>query len=418
MKSWSTFFSRRIDVVTLLLVTCPSLPIFVAALSHQKHRAVDDLGQLVLVTNENWGVSNTLKIVLCLICIILIFKRMSSLVLRLPIVLIQFAILLVLVNDVLGPRHVVTIDVLAMSIVVSYFGLPIEPKKIATTVAVFGLAVSVLSALVAAVNPQIATLPCAYKCGPLGNLYVGLYDNENQFAIALLLTLPFVVYAWRGWGMILGVGVILGSIWVSGSRSSLYAGLAYCAAASGFYLIRRVRTSGLAARVVILALAVVGVAVPYLSSSPNAFTGRGVLWGIARNQIEKSPWLGGGSLEWPSLVSVGVVSQNAGYSPHNVWLDSIIAAGAIGTVAVVVSIVVALARARASQELWALCALVPLLVLGITERSATYYDLASTTAYFIPVLLGILLSSRRSLVAHERVLAGGLGERPKLISET
>jgi O-antigen ligase len=173
-----------------------------------------------------------------------------------------------------------------------------------------------------------ASVPCVVKCGPLGVLYTGTAIYGNGFGLILVLGLPFVLLAFSGrlrTITVIGMGV---SLLVTGSRTSI----AVAAAVLALFLIviwfRRSDPKGGRALIppAVLGAALTSLAAPIALGelySPR-FTGRAHLWGKAIDHWELARWFGHGQRGWAEV--------DATYSPHNQWMEALVAAGLIGVV--------------------------------------------------------------------------------------
>lgn len=261
--------------------------------------------------------------------------------------------------------------------------------------AVYGVTLGVVSGLVAVFNPDSAFQGCrADKCGPMGLLFLGALGNENALGLALALSLPFVLLAFRG-----SIRWWLGSymfimVYLTGSRSALIA----AGVALGVALLcnPRITDKGAHGRFGFVAAATAAVAVgvglilPFVTSDPTAFSLRGIAWQTARRYISESPIFGSGADAWQALANNGEVSAVSAYSAHNMWLDLLFTTGIVG---LILGIVLVLALVRTSPPWLLALPLITVFAAGIIERPWTL-TVTNWLVWVLPALL--LLRSDRT----------------------
>lgn len=243
-------------------------------------------------------------------------------------------------------------------------------------IALTGIIEAVSSGFAMWLHPDIAVEECqaGYKCGLLGFNLPGVLDNENALAISLVMTLPFVYMAFRGWqGTVLTL-YVAGIVVLTGSRSGSIAAVITLAA---LLIIRpdarnptRAPGRSLLLAVGLLPVLAVSVVLPFVTRDPLAFTGRGALWNLARDELSGiGPLLyGNGVFGWDSLRDIGKIDASEVYSAHNQWLGVAFSTGLIGLAFFAAAIFVLLWQARNSYLTVVCCVLVPVAVLSITER--------------------------------------------------
>jgi O-antigen ligase len=100
--------------------------------------------------------------------------------------------------------------------------------------------------------------------------------------------------------------------------------------------------------------------------SPTALTGRPALWHIASDYIHRSPWFGYGPTRWATLYDSSEIPQAAQRSTHNLWLDVLFVAGAIGVVLLVIAIIAMLVSAGHART-GVVLSLATIVMVGSTE---------------------------------------------------
>lgn len=243
-------------------------------------------------------------------------------------------------------------------------------------IGVAGLLLAAASCFAMWLHPDIAVDECqaGYKCGILGFNLPGVMDNENALAISLVMAMPFVYMAFHGsYGTILTL-YVAGVVVLTGSRTGSLAAVITLAA---LLIIRpdvrnpsRAPGRSLLLAIGLLPVLAVSVILPFVVRDPLAFTGRGGLWTLAREELSSiGPLLHGhGVFGWDSLRDVGRIDASEVYSAHNQWLSVAFSTGLIGLVCFSAAIFALLWQARNSYLPVVCCVLVPVAVLSITER--------------------------------------------------
>ena len=404
----STFF--------LVVFLAPLTAIILAAVTHAKLQSHDAAGTPVLISIESHAVSDAaslIAIALALVIFLGAVLRGRSLALAAPALCLG-ATLLTYFSNLLQFSDVIARPLLGMLAVYLACCVGSRPQVIGQGLTAGAWLLVVVSCVVGLVFPDVAALPCNLgKCGLTGELFVGALDDENQLAITLSMVLPFVFLTVRGPARIALVGAVTALVALSGSRSSLIAIVAVVA------VMIVVHTAGSrAVRLLAPAVAVGALAVllfPLPVHDDRAFTGRGGLWRLALSMVESSPFIGLGQDAWGAQAAVRNVGANAGYSPHNLWLDALVAGGWVSALLVVTAVLVQVHRSG-DQRLWVLLPLAMAIMEGFTERSFAYYDLTSTTAFFLPALVTIVRRrpraiGERDLRAAFPVRVGAVGAR-------
>jgi hypothetical protein len=254
---------------------------------------------------------------------------------------------------------------------------------------------AIASGFAIAVHKDFSVLPCiADKCGILGFNFRGIFDYGNGLAMFLALAMPFVYIGFASWeGPVLSA-YLLGLLLLTGSRSASAAGIVTFIV---LILLRpNVRRPAWApARTALLYLAlaaafVVGLAVPFYTTDPTAYSGRGHLWMIARDALSDATTLllGTGMRGWDNVRETGLIDFTSTYSVHNQWLHILFSTGLIGFLLFVAALAQLIRQAGRTYSLVVGCVLLPVFILSLTERPWPI-DTADWLVWAVP---GALLS--------------------------
>jgi O-antigen ligase len=311
----------------------------------------------------------------------------------------------VLRNTVFNPAAVL---LLAMAVVSSVSAVlhgdnPILPYSVvfltflaACTVAPRGLGIhvgigtccviaAIASGFAIVVHKDFSVLPCTPdKCGILGFNFRGAFSYENSLAMFLVLAMPFVYIGFASWeGPVLSA-YLLGLALLTGSRSGSIAGVVTFVV---LILVRpNIRRPAWAPRrttLVYLVLAVafvVGLAVPFYTNDPTAYSGRGYIWMLGRDALSDPATLlhGSGMLGWEHVREAGLINftalSNAAasaaptHSLHNQWLHVLYSTGLIGLLLFVAALALLIRQAGRTYSLVVGCVLLPVFIFSVTER--------------------------------------------------
>jgi hypothetical protein len=212
------------------------------------------------------------------------------------------------------------------------------------------------------------------KCGLLNFDFRGILENENALAMFLALSMPFVWIAFGNWeGKVLAAYLLCLTL-MTGSRSGMSAAavtfLALVVLRPNYREAAAARVRSILLYLGLAGLALIGFLLPFVTSDPTAFHGRAGLWLMVRNSLADPETLlyGTGMLGWQKVRDSGLIDQNASYSVHNEWLQVLYTTGIIGLVLTIAALGVLIWQARAKYTLVAGCVLIPVFVLGVTER--------------------------------------------------
>lgn len=126
--------------------------------------------------------------------------------------------------------------------------------------------------------------------------------------------------------------------------------------------------------------------VPLLTKDPTSFTGRGGLWHVALEQWSRSPIFGAGSTAWLEQYERGHFDGPGSYSPHNAWVDALLASGLVGCLLLGASVLLSAREAVRGSGAILACLLTPVMIVGITEQPVSFYGLAGG-AFLLPAIL-------------------------------
>jgi len=234
---------------------------------------------------------------------------------------------------------------------------------------------AVASGIAIVVHKDFSVMPCPRdKCGILGFQFRGIFHHENAFAMFLTLAMPFVYIGFASWEGPALATYLLGMVLLSGSRSGM------AAAALTFVVLLLVRPNirrptwapkqTISLYLVLAVSFVGGLALPFVNQDPGFLTDRGHIWILARDQLAHPATLlhGTGMLGWQHVVNAGLVHISMGYSTHNQWLDVLYTTGVIGLVLFVGVLALLIWQAGRTYSLVVGCVLLPVFLLGVTER--------------------------------------------------
>jgi len=236
-------------------------------------------------------------------------------------------------QQLLVPRQVVLLAVLLAATVAR----PGRSALVggAATVMLF----TVLGGIEALIEPTSVLRECRpdNPCGPVGVLYTGVFTNENIFSLLLIVGMPFVWLGLRG-----PVRAVLTCYvaFVAVATGSRLAGATAVLIVAWLTLVRprladepgvRVSPGRILLGVPALsAVAVVGLALPFLRPSADRLGDRATIWEMAVQDLRESPFLGFGAKAWSAKYQAGEIPVALSPSPHNQWMDVMYAGGLIG----------------------------------------------------------------------------------------
>jgi len=139
----------------------------------------------------------------------------------------------------------------------------------------------------------------------------------------------------------------------------------------------------------VLAIFMTSLLIPLLTSTSDAFTGRGRLWVTARDYWVGHPWFGGGFDAWSRTTHNTSLGYVGDYSPHSLWLDLGVATGVAGLLLFCL-MVFFLWRRRATGGEYVLGVVVAtILAVGTLEQPLTVKGIGTFTF----ALFGLLLTT-------------------------
>jgi O-Antigen ligase len=332
---------------------------------------------------------------------------------RAPLLALAIAAISVCVNVTQAASPVDFRELAVVSLILAAGVLPAGRGGVVGIAAV-GLSVAVASGLMALVNFDFALRDCRLdKCGALGQLYYGIFTDENTLGVILTVAIPCVYLTFSRRTRFWLTAYMGGMVVATGSRSSL---LAAGVVIVVLFFVRPNLSSPLMVGRSRLICSVscggilAGLSMPFLGWNADAFTGRAGLWELARQQLGGSPWIGLGGKAWAANVDVGLISADQSYAVHNQWLDVAYSTGALGLAVFVVLGVVLVRSGGRGQAGLSLVLLMPVAFLGILERPLTLTSLDVFT-WILPALV-LAMPARRlaiDLVAPEANQVSGMG---------
>jgi len=120
----------------------------------------------------------------------------------------------------------------------------------------------------------------------------------------------------------------------------------------------------------------------YSNNNDSAFTSRGVLWRNAKSAIQRSPIIGNGQSYWTHQFSQGGFVAN--YGTHNIWMDNLVAFGAVGA-AIFVIIIFGIYKTCEESEFKVLLSVV--FILGASESSFQLWKLSGGVPFFLVLVI-------------------------------
>lgn len=201
------------------------LPTLFAALAGNKYLVIDKFGTAALQGDENYAFTIAAKAVMCALALCLAARQIArdrNIYLSTgPLMLFLAALVAILANGWQG-RAVADPDGLGILVVFGACCLIRGGRAVALGAAAYGLCAALLSAAITILRYEITML---LKCGPLGGLYYGAYNHENQFGMLMSLTIPFVYLAFNGHARIVLTSYLALLAWFTGSRTATISAL-------------------------------------------------------------------------------------------------------------------------------------------------------------------------------------------------
>lgn len=257
-------------------------------------------------------------------------------------------------------------------------------------VVVAGGFISCISGIAYFTRPDVAIRSCRLdKCGPMDQLFGGLYPNENALGMVLVAVLPFILILSRENPLllVLALQVALG-VYISGSRSSTI-GLVAVLIAAAVVLVGG-SAHARAARFCLQLIVAVGFIVMYLTpriADRDSLTGRALLWEYVEAGAASSPILGSGYdyLEH-RFQNGGGLPEVSAYSAHNQILDIYLVSGVVGVI-LFLYLMARISFTYSRLDPMILLPLVSIVWVGVLERpmGLSYFDWLAWT--WMPMLM-------------------------------
>jgi len=121
-----------------------------------------------------------------------------------------------------------------------------------------------------------------------------------------------------------------------------------------------------------------------LKHSASAFTGRGYLWEIAKNEITENPYLGVGPSFWVRLSET--TSSISFYSAHNIWLELAVSTGLISASLFFIGYVSILFTVLPQRVAFTTPIIIAFLVCGAFEAPVMPYRLVQNPGFYFLLL--------------------------------
>lgn len=229
------------------------------------------------------------------------------------------------------------------------------------------------------------------KCDVLGGyIATGVGGGNNALGLTLAIVCGVLVHVLGGWrGAVAGVAIATITL-ATGAR------LATAAAVAIALVALLARTSLRWAVAGSGAMAAISLVMAFAPLPDSFLTNRGMLWARARNFISEQPLLGHGLSFW---VRDDPPEMHPTYAPHNLWLELLVASGALGCLAVVIGIGIGAWAVRPDQRGLTLSLVTGVVVVGAVEATIMPYRLGPLPVGFLLLVLFLatLGSPRQSL---------------------
>jgi O-antigen ligase len=234
---------------------------------------------------------------------------------------------------------------------------------------IIGVTLAISSGLLAVLRHDVTfVVPCEGACGGLG--FTGVFPNPDLLGVALAASIPFAYLGFRGRARSWFILYLAGMAIATGSQTAT---VAVSISVAALLVLRPdlERDRPAAGRAAIAGLGLAGalfssVYVLRRDWEPSALTERPILWNVASDYVERSPWFGYGPHRWELLVASGEIPRAAERSAHNQWMDVLFGAGWVG-LALLVGVLVATVSAAGHGRAGVLLAAATIMTIGTTE---------------------------------------------------
>jgi len=244
---------------------------------------------------------------------------------------------------------------------------------------------------IAFIQPEKAFTTCrADKCNTLGFVFAPEETQSNVMSLTLGLLVALIDSRKRYVWIVANAFCLIFLAEFAGGRSGTAAGVGCFLS----LLILKIGSEKISFtyKIYVSSLFFFSLIPVFFTFNPGQFTGRASLWISAREFIRESPLFGHGASFWIRLPATNELQAN--YSPHNIWLEILLATGLMGTVSLCVAVIVSLAKCDSGIRPVALSILSGLFVAGFSEAIVIPYRLIIAPGFFL-VFIGIT-SSRKS----------------------
>ncbi|MGI3780872.1 MAG: O-antigen ligase family protein [Janthinobacterium lividum] len=218
---------------------------------------------------------------------------------------------------------------------------------------------------------------------PFGVL-VGIFTHGNTLGQYLLMGLPLVALVPRRGVRAVLLAVTAGTLLWSAARSTIAGAVALAVVVGVLSLLPPGRRS-VPYRLVLGGAFALVVLLPFVTSAPLAFTGRGAIWADSLGYWREHPWVGNGSDFYARIATTTADLGGTVYHGHNEVVQLLVTGGVVLAVLVGLLVVAAIRRAT-DDRTGATIGLAILLALAgasLLEVSLLFDD----SGVFDPVLL-------------------------------
>ena len=246
-------------------------------------------------------------------------------------------------------------------------------------------------------QPQVGSCR-ADKCNFFGSVITPLGEQSNFMSMTFALMAPLLLSYLSGKKFALASIAVLVNVDLTGGRTGLFAAVLVVFTVLLIKLNQTRSTRGIYS--MILAFGLLISSIPVVLSFPNdAFTGRGFIWQLAKNEAVKNPILGAGPSFWVRLAEN--TSTVSFYSAHNIWLEIAASTGIVAAFCFFLGLSSLLYKVSAVNRSIVTPIVISLLICGTFEVPVLPYRLIQNPGFYLFLLyitsLNINLSESREL---------------------
>jgi O-antigen ligase len=160
-----------------------------------------------------------------------------------------------------------------------------------------------------------------------GGMLIGFLTQPNSLAKFIVLGLPAVFLIQRVGIRAIGLGVCAFALVWTASRTSMFAGLVACVMYGVLALVKsKASRRVLSALGIAISMAVAAI-IPFVVSSPTAFTNRGLIWQGSLPYWHAAPWFGQGADFYGELGRTSAAIAGAAFHAHNQVVQFLVTGG-------------------------------------------------------------------------------------------